>query len=151
MKLTKKKMIELAEFMRDKLVEQGEVSYSSGGINRCMYRGPKGRKCAIGHLIVDEHYRKSFEGEGATRNNVMKAILASTGLTPSNNFADPYAFNDFFEICQRFHDAFAMGDAGDDDFSYIQKRFDRLIKELKRKDKSVSKVMEFMRDNEDAV
>lgn len=27
-----------------------------------MYRGPEGRKCAVGHLLPDELYRPSMEG-----------------------------------------------------------------------------------------
>lgn len=28
----------------------------------CLYRGPDGKKCAIGHVIPDEHYRPEMEG-----------------------------------------------------------------------------------------
>lgn len=34
------------------------ISHGSG-----RYRGPEGRKCAVGHLIPDEDYRPSMEGE----------------------------------------------------------------------------------------
>lgn len=27
----------------------------------CLYRGPDGKKCAIGHVIPDEHYRPEME------------------------------------------------------------------------------------------
>ncbi len=30
--------------------------------NSCMYRSPDGKKCAVGHLIDDEHYSESLEG-----------------------------------------------------------------------------------------
>lgn len=30
---------------------------------KCLYRGPDGLKCAIGHLIPDEHYWKEMEGK----------------------------------------------------------------------------------------
>lgn len=29
----------------------------------CLYRGPDGLKCAIGHCIADSDYRSHFEGE----------------------------------------------------------------------------------------
>ena len=28
----------------------------------CMYRGPNGLKCYVGHLIADEHYTERMEG-----------------------------------------------------------------------------------------
>lgn len=35
-----------------------------GEPNTCMYRGPNGRKCAVGHLIRDEDYSPAIEGHG---------------------------------------------------------------------------------------
>lgn len=29
---------------------------------KCMYRGPEGRKCAIGHNILDEEYHPDMDG-----------------------------------------------------------------------------------------
>lgn len=36
-------------------------------LKKCAYRGENGRKCAAGHLIPDELYKKEFEGNGAYR------------------------------------------------------------------------------------
>lgn len=30
----------------------------------CLYRGPDGKKCALGHLIPDDQYRHDMEGRG---------------------------------------------------------------------------------------
>jgi len=38
---------------------QGFVRSIRAGM--CMYRGPNGLKCAVGHLIPDEKYEKDFE------------------------------------------------------------------------------------------
>jgi len=46
------------------LASQGFVKSSEGG--RCLYRGPNGLKCAIGHCIPDDEYRSSFEGGSAS-------------------------------------------------------------------------------------
>ena len=35
-------------------------SHRDGG---CLYRGPNGRKCAIGHLIPDDKYKQKMEGD----------------------------------------------------------------------------------------
>lgn len=35
-------------------------------VDVCMYRGPDGRKCAIGWLIPDERYKKRMEGKPIT-------------------------------------------------------------------------------------
>ena len=44
------------------LLAQGRPSICKYG--RCLYRGPDGLKCAIGHLIPDENYDPKFEGLG---------------------------------------------------------------------------------------
>lgn len=36
---------------------------SADGSGHCMYRGPNGTKCAIGHLIEDSEYVKEMEGK----------------------------------------------------------------------------------------
>ena len=42
------------------VVEQGRPSLGADG--NCMYRGPDGCKCAIGHMIPDDDYDLRFEG-----------------------------------------------------------------------------------------
>jgi hypothetical protein len=42
------------------LLKQNERSINDS--RRCMYRGPRGLKCAVGVLIPDENYSKDFEG-----------------------------------------------------------------------------------------
>ncbi|HAW53696.1 MAG TPA: hypothetical protein DCX29_01705 [Hyphomonas sp.] len=42
------------------VVKQGRQSLSADGA--CMYRGPDGCKCAIGHMIPDDDYDLRFEG-----------------------------------------------------------------------------------------
>ena len=43
------------------LKAQGFERSHKGG-SGCRYRGPDGKKCAIGHMIPDEHYRPEMEG-----------------------------------------------------------------------------------------
>jgi len=46
----------------------------------CRYRGPNGTKCAVGHLIADEHYNSSFEGKiVVSSREIIKAIEKSIG------------------------------------------------------------------------
>lgn len=44
------------------LLTQGRRSVSWNG--NCQYRGPEGRKCAIGCLIPDQYYHKSLDDNG---------------------------------------------------------------------------------------
>lgn len=37
---------------------------------QCLYRGPNGLKCAIGHCIPDERYDESFEGKKISSSGV---------------------------------------------------------------------------------
>lgn len=43
----------------------------------CQYRARDGAKCAIGCLILDEHYSKSLEGENVDQVLVYDALRAS--------------------------------------------------------------------------
>lgn len=52
--------------------QQGERSVDSDG--NCLYRGERGLKCAVGHLIADEHYNPSLEGNNVTRECVLNAL-----------------------------------------------------------------------------
>lgn len=52
------------------LLEDGDV---------CAYRGDSGAKCAVGHLIDDEHYNISLEGSGVNKLGVRTAVESSIG------------------------------------------------------------------------
>jgi len=54
---------------------------SSNAYGRCMYRGPGGRKCAVGHLLPDALYHHSMEGhpvDYSTR--VLGSALLQAGI-----------------------------------------------------------------------
>jgi len=58
------------------LLTQGEVSRVEHGGNceyRCLYRGPRGLKCAIGVLIPDERYEPRLEGLSSTSREILDA------------------------------------------------------------------------------
>lgn len=59
------------------LKAQGFERSSNGGF--CCYRGPEGRKCAVGHLIADEDYCSGFDDGPApsgivSRDDVFEAV-----------------------------------------------------------------------------
>lgn len=43
----------------------------------CLYRGPNGRKCAVGFLITDDAYNRSIEGEDVNSDKVIEALVNS--------------------------------------------------------------------------
>ena len=45
----------------DAVINQGGPSMDVAG---CCYRSPAGRKCIIGHMIPDKHYRRDMEDKG---------------------------------------------------------------------------------------
>jgi hypothetical protein len=59
---------EVFEKVSRHLFEQGEPSMGSIGVlkNACLYRNPKGLKCAIGCLIPDDKYKDSLENTSAS-------------------------------------------------------------------------------------
>lgn len=52
--------LEIVRFVKEKLLAQNVRSVSDDD-DTCMYRGPKGRKCAVGHLISDDEYDEEME------------------------------------------------------------------------------------------
>jgi hypothetical protein len=66
----------------------------AGSIDRaCMYRGPNGTACAIGHNIPDDRYRPGIEGSLATSPTVHDAM----GLTDIPD--DDIAFLQELQAC----------------------------------------------------
>jgi hypothetical protein len=55
------------------IILQGGPSREDGSAC-CLYRGPDGRRCAIGHLIPDELYDPDMEGRGITTPVVISPI-----------------------------------------------------------------------------
>lgn len=46
----------------------------SSNLGYCLYRGPKGLKCAIGHVIPDEAYRLDFDNGCKSTEMVVKTV-----------------------------------------------------------------------------
>lgn len=54
--------LEIIAFVREKLLTQNMQSVKySGARAKCLYRGPNGLKCAVGHLIADDEYGAFME------------------------------------------------------------------------------------------
>ncbi len=74
------------------LLEQGCRSFGNNkyNVSFCMYRSPNGKKCAVGHLILDEHYSEDLEGKGCGSPDVITALRLSgidyTSLNEDANF-----------------------------------------------------------------
>src|SRR5687768_3022247 len=48
--------------------------------DRCAYRSPDGKKCAIGHLIVDEYYNPIIEGHSIPTPTVRTIVEKSQNI-----------------------------------------------------------------------
>lgn len=64
------------------LTQQAKAADDDGA---CLYRGPKGRTCAVGCLILDEDYSGAMEGKGITMISVLKALRAN-GVLAVNDY-----------------------------------------------------------------
>ena len=69
---------EAFETMVRHLRKQGEKSVNAKGT--CVYRGPKALRCAVGCLIPDDQYKRSFEGE--TAECIAKKVPALSDIEP---------------------------------------------------------------------
>lgn len=66
--------------VRDHLLAQNRKSVdpeANGFGESCAYRGPNGRKCALGCLIEDRNYAPGMEGFGIHSNFIQEALIAS--------------------------------------------------------------------------
>ncbi len=98
---------EMFEKVRDGLFAQGKKSTKNG---MCAYRGENDTKCAIGILIADEYYDKTFEGIGisplgleaiSSKEMILRgAIAKSLGRSLDKNDLS------FFGAMQYIHDTF---------------------------------------------
>lgn len=57
--------LEVIDYVEDFLLKQGEPSFLA--FEGCLYRHPKGLKCAAGCLIPDNLYDSSMEGKSTRR------------------------------------------------------------------------------------
>jgi len=60
------------------IVTQGGPSFGPG--TRCVYHSADGRKCAIGHLIADEFYDETLEGEPVIDGTIAEIVSRSLGV-----------------------------------------------------------------------
>ena len=73
----------------------------------CAYRSSTGRKCAVGQLIADEHYKPALEGRPAFSPMVMDAVRRSNPNLPERA-------HKLLASLQRAHDA--LNDRTDEEF-----------------------------------
>lgn len=79
----------------------------------CMYRAPDGCKCAIGALIPDEKYSKSFEAHGVALVSILRALDPKFGnpdfTITIRNTGEEYGYGgdvEFLGILQNIHDGY---------------------------------------------
>lgn len=66
---------------------------------KCLYRGPDGMKCAIGHIIPDELYKKNWDVKSKTVDFLPNTLWKKLGIDwLSNNMYQ------FLMALQRIHD-----------------------------------------------
>lgn len=87
---------ELLKKAIESVIAQGECSINDACL--CVYRGSKGLKCAVGHLIDDEHYHRSLENMTAHDEAVILAVQKSIGRDLSREESG------FLRALQRAHD-----------------------------------------------
>jgi hypothetical protein len=100
----------------DSLIKQGRTSANRG---RCMYRGPFGCKCAIGHWIKDEHYHPSLENEAVDSDSVRDALFKSWPELEAHSCA-------FLADLQSAHDYTAGPDIAYDFIKWLNIRMARV-------------------------
>ena len=69
------------------LAKQGFQRSSNPG-NGCLYRGPNGFKCAIGHAIPDSKYKKSMDSQSLGSEPRLRRVLRAIGYRGDFYLAD---------------------------------------------------------------
>lgn len=70
---------QLADYILPKLFRQGRKSCTHN--HPCAYRGADGARCAVGHVIADEHYSPRLEGHSTKFQSVQTAVARSLRQT----------------------------------------------------------------------
>lgn len=89
---------EIFNFVATHLLTQGKQSYDRN-TGTCQYRGPGGRKCAVGALIGDEAYHPGMEGAH------VKALVKEHKIEAADDMVD------MLWDLQHIHDRGGVGDA----------------------------------------
>jgi hypothetical protein len=81
--------------------KQGRPSMDGGGF--CLYRGPGGTKCAVGHLLTDAEYERYMEGRSPTtlRLDGSYAVPMPARLEPHRKFL--VALQEAHDHAARYH------------------------------------------------
>jgi hypothetical protein len=69
----------LVKLAIDRVIEQGCQSgdRDEDGDYQCLYRGPNGTKCAVGHLIADELYTPEIEQLSVRTDEIRELVQLS--------------------------------------------------------------------------
>lgn len=124
----KKVMQEMFDTFYPPLMKQGTRSMDP--LTICLYRGPAGRKCAVGWLIPDEEYSSSMdEGSTAIRDNkAVQAVIEKRFGIPANSLEDSDIL-DFLRDAQSIHDDAFVG-AWDRRYAALAERYGLKLPEV---------------------
>lgn len=106
---------EIYELVMSKMCEQNAQSVNDSGT--CMYRGPNGLKCAVGHLIDDEAYSEKLECKTIDSIYVQEAVTQSCSRL---GFVVDYSTFKLLSHMQQVHDGYSK---------HNHKQFDIYFKE----------------------
>ena len=73
---------EMFDFVCRRLAAQKERSMAVGGDRKCLYRGPNGLRCAIGHCMTDDEYRASWDRRGTSSSMVKEHVSLLRDMDP---------------------------------------------------------------------
>lgn len=114
------------------LADQGfEQSMSPWDIDTCAYRGTGGKKCAVGHLLADEHWNPALNTSAASslHDKAPGALAEIVGMSPSPE--DPRAVWDeywdrviFLDRLQDAHDGAESPEAMQENLRSVARAFD---------------------------
>lgn len=76
--------------MYDGLKSQGFQRSTPEGTSNCLYRGPNGLKCAIGHVIPDENYSDNLEMKSINYFSVFAATLFADFYFDQKSYLDDF-------------------------------------------------------------
>lgn len=107
---------QLYDFVVERITEQGRPSVDCLA-RACVYRGANGAKCAVGHIIADEHYSPDLEGTAFLRGDGYRPLLRA--VTQSLGFEElPQEHVRLLRAMQVAHDT-----AADDEEDIAAQRF----------------------------
>lgn len=111
------------------LASQGFERSTDANTDACLYRGPDGRRCAVGHLLPDHLYREEINTHGLDTLTEDFEIARHLHVVGENGDLIPEIF-DFLRRLQAAHDGNTAGEEMKRELAFVAEEYELTIPDI---------------------